>query len=175
MPTPATAPRPDLVLLDLNMPGTDGRDVLAEVKKSAATQVDSGDRADDVDRRARHQDLLCARGEQLRQEARRSHRIHAVDSTPQRLLVRGGSPSEAGSLIVSQATNHILIVDDSPEDRASYRRWLQKDSDSEFDFAEAGVRRGRVTTLSRAATRLRAARFSIARLERHRVSATAGR
>lgn len=28
------APRPNLILLDLNMPGTDGREVLAEVKKS---------------------------------------------------------------------------------------------------------------------------------------------
>ena len=28
------APRPSVVLLDLNLPGTDGRDVLAEVKKS---------------------------------------------------------------------------------------------------------------------------------------------
>ena len=33
-PTPRTAPRPNLILLDLNMPGTDGREVLAEVKKS---------------------------------------------------------------------------------------------------------------------------------------------
>ena len=29
---PAEAPRPGVVLLDLNLPGTDGRDVLAEVK-----------------------------------------------------------------------------------------------------------------------------------------------
>ena len=30
---PSTAPRPNLILLDLNMPGTDGREVLAEIKK----------------------------------------------------------------------------------------------------------------------------------------------
>jgi len=29
----ADAPRPDLILLDLNLPGTDGREVLAEVKQ----------------------------------------------------------------------------------------------------------------------------------------------
>jgi CheY-like chemotaxis protein len=28
----ATAPRPDLILLDLNLPGKDGREVLAEIK-----------------------------------------------------------------------------------------------------------------------------------------------
>ena len=29
---PASAPRPGIILLDLNMPGTDGREVLAEIK-----------------------------------------------------------------------------------------------------------------------------------------------
>lgn len=29
---PATAPRPGMILLDLNMPGTDGREVLSEIK-----------------------------------------------------------------------------------------------------------------------------------------------
>ncbi len=29
---PASAPRPGVILLDLNLPGTDGRDILAEVK-----------------------------------------------------------------------------------------------------------------------------------------------
>jgi CheY-like chemotaxis protein len=32
---PANAPRPVLILLDLNMPGTDGRQVLAELKSNA--------------------------------------------------------------------------------------------------------------------------------------------
>jgi len=30
---PSTAPRPSLILLDLNLPGTDGREVLARVKQ----------------------------------------------------------------------------------------------------------------------------------------------
>ena len=30
---PAKSPRPDVILLDLNLPGTDGRDVLKEIKK----------------------------------------------------------------------------------------------------------------------------------------------
>lgn len=33
--SPACVPRPALILLDLNMPGTDGRQVLAELKASA--------------------------------------------------------------------------------------------------------------------------------------------
>lgn len=32
---PATSPRPGIVLLDLNLPGTDGREVLAEIKADA--------------------------------------------------------------------------------------------------------------------------------------------
>jgi CheY-like chemotaxis protein len=34
----AAAPRPDLILLDLNLPGKDGRDVLAEIKTSDELQ-----------------------------------------------------------------------------------------------------------------------------------------
>jgi CheY-like chemotaxis protein len=32
---PATAPRPAIIMLDLNLPGTDGRDVLSEIKGDA--------------------------------------------------------------------------------------------------------------------------------------------
>lgn len=33
------APRPGIILLDLNMPGTDGREVLAEIKRSASLSL----------------------------------------------------------------------------------------------------------------------------------------
>ena len=33
---PEKAPRPGIILLDLNLPGTDGREVLAEIKKDKA-------------------------------------------------------------------------------------------------------------------------------------------
>lgn len=35
---PNKSPRPGIILLDLNLPGTDGRDVLAEIKKSDVTK-----------------------------------------------------------------------------------------------------------------------------------------
>jgi CheY-like chemotaxis protein len=36
---PGSAPRPGVILLDLNLPGTDGRDVLAEVKADAGLRA----------------------------------------------------------------------------------------------------------------------------------------
>ena len=39
---------------------------------------------------------------------------------------------------MSVNSRRILIVDDSPEDRASYRRWLSVDQASAFLFSEAG-------------------------------------
>ncbi len=36
---PANAPRPGIILLDLNLPGTDGRQVLVEVKKDEALRA----------------------------------------------------------------------------------------------------------------------------------------
>ena len=36
---PGTAPRPDLILLDLNLPGADGRDVLSEIKSDPSLRA----------------------------------------------------------------------------------------------------------------------------------------
>ena len=170
----ATAPRPDLILLDLNMPGTDGREVLAEIKQSEALKsipvIVLTTSTDDRD----IQELLPLGREQLREEAGRSRRLHAIDPALEGLLVRGRGTPACGRIAVSTATSRILVVDDSPEDRLAYRRWLQADAgNGDFVISEAGSGDEGLRQLSRNETRLRATRFSVARSERNRVSRSA--
>ena len=49
----ADAPRPDLILLDLNLPRKDGREVLAEVKTDESLQQHPRRRADHLQARRR--------------------------------------------------------------------------------------------------------------------------
>ena len=94
------APRPGLILLDLNLPGTDGRDVLAEIKQHddleeipvlvLATSTDE----------ARHRQVLPDGSQQLREEAGRSGRIHDRHPEAEGLLVRRGDSAAARSLKV---------------------------------------------------------------------------
>ena len=56
------APRPDLILLDLNLPGKDGRDVLAEIK------------GDDM---LRDIPIVVVTGSQDEADVRRSYGLHA--------------------------------------------------------------------------------------------------
>lgn len=58
----ADAPQPDLILLDLNLPGIDGRDLLAIIK---------------ADERLRHIPVVVVTGSQVDEDVRESYRLHA--------------------------------------------------------------------------------------------------
>lgn len=66
----AAAPRPSLILLDLNLPRMDGREVLAEIKGDADLRsIPVGD-LDHIQRRGGHLPRLWAQRQLLRHEAR---------------------------------------------------------------------------------------------------------
>ncbi len=52
------ARHPDIILLDLNLPRKDGREVLAEIKSDETFENDSSRGAHDVHRRGRHRPRL---------------------------------------------------------------------------------------------------------------------
>ena len=64
----STAPRPGIILLDLNLPGTDGREVLAEIKaEERLSEIPVVVLTTSADR-ARRRSLLPGRRQQLRAE-----------------------------------------------------------------------------------------------------------
>jgi len=58
----ADAPEPDLILLDLNLPGMDGRELLAVIK---------------ADEHLRHIPVVVVTGSQVDEDVLRSYRLHA--------------------------------------------------------------------------------------------------
>ena len=77
----ATAPTPDLILLDLNLPGRDGREVLAEIKS---------------DHRLRSIPLIVISSSDSDDDVRRAYQLHAnafvqKPLDPQRFLAAVGS------------------------------------------------------------------------------------
>ena len=81
----ADAPRPDLILLDLNLPRKDGREVLAEVKADE-TCADPGGRADDVGGRGGHPAQLRAARQRLRDQAGGLRPLHRRGAPDRRVL-----------------------------------------------------------------------------------------
>ena len=69
------AVRPDLVLLDLNLPRKDGREVLAEIKQDPEFAAVAGGRADHLDRGEGYPGKLQPVRQLLHQQAGRSRTV----------------------------------------------------------------------------------------------------
>ena len=78
----ADAPRPDLILLDLNLPRKDGREVLAEIK---------------ADPRWRRIPVVVLTTSQAEEDVLKSYQLHANATSPSRWTSRSSSRSCARS------------------------------------------------------------------------------
>ena len=131
----ATAPRPGIILLDLNLPGTDGREVLAEIKGEHALAdipvVVLTTSADHRDVEACYQagaNSYVQKPVNLDAFMEAIQRLHDywfdVVILPERVL------------IMDTPLRRVLIVDDSLEDREVYRRFLTSDREHRYDLIE---------------------------------------
>ena len=85
------APRPDLILLDLNLPRKDGREVLAEIKADDDAAPHPGRRAHDLQGRGGHPALLRPARQRLRDQAGRLRPLHRGRPPDRRVLRRASS------------------------------------------------------------------------------------
>jgi CheY-like chemotaxis protein len=84
----AGAPRPDIILLDLNLPRMDGRELLAIIKKDASFAHNSGDGAHHIGRRVGRCTKLRPPRQRLHYEAGRHEPLRTDREGHRRFLVR---------------------------------------------------------------------------------------
>ena len=136
---PARSPRPGLILLDLNLPGTDGREVLAAIKDEDALKtipviiLTTSNAEEDV--RSCYFDGASS----YIQKPVDLPRFDRGHSAPQGLLVRNRHSSEVGLMATAGAAEslRVLIVEDNPEDRRVYERFLRADPVRDYSVAAA--------------------------------------
>ncbi|PCK09315.1 MAG: hypothetical protein COA42_04735 [Alteromonadaceae bacterium] len=116
---------PQLIILDLNLPGTDGRDVLKELHKDQTLEaipvIVFSTSEDERDVRECYQFGASA-------YMKKTTDISTLAATIRRLCDK--SPHK-------RHHQRILIVDDNPDDREYYRRLLRHYEDDHLDFVEA--------------------------------------
>ena len=70
------APQPDLILLDLNLPTIDGREVLAEIKSRPRPPPHTGHHTDELSGRERHPPNLRPSRQRIRRQATGPRQVH---------------------------------------------------------------------------------------------------
>lgn len=86
----ANVPRPDVILLDLNLPRKDGREVLAEIKADEGLKADPGNYPDHLRGGRRHSSGLRSRGQLLHHQTGGPGPVHQGGESDRRFLVHGG-------------------------------------------------------------------------------------
>ena len=89
------APRPDLILLDLNLPKMDGREVLAHIKEDDSLKTDPDGHPDHFRCGSGHREKLPAAGELLPQQARAVGCVREPGEEHQRFLADQGEIAAA--------------------------------------------------------------------------------
>lgn len=159
----ANAPRPDLILLDLNLPRKDGREVLAEIKADASLRqipvvvlTTSSSEEDLVEAYGAHANCFITKPIDLDQFGRVARSLEnfwfevvtlppaaaAVAATPSEMKAGAGAQGEAGAC-------RVLLVEDSPTDALLLEAALRESKAVRFEVE-------RVERLSAAIERLRA-------------------
>ena len=89
----ADAPRPDLILLDLNLPKKDGREVLAEIKSDDDAAAHPGGHPDHLQGRGGHPAQLRPARQLLHHQAGRPRPVHRRRPVDRPLLAHGRDAS----------------------------------------------------------------------------------
>ena len=129
----ANAPRPDLILLDLNLPKKDGREVLEEIKESPTLKsipvvilTTSASEADILRSYRLHANCYITKPVDLDGflESREEHR--------QFLAVRG--QAAARSTLMKEKTLQVLVVEDNAGDARLLREMFSKEKPGSFEL-----------------------------------------
>ena len=96
------APRPDFILLDLNLPKMDGREVLAHIKEDDEPENDSHYHPDHFRRGGGHFEKLSTSGELLHQQTRTVGGVRRHREERQSVLANDCKIAAAGEYRVSR-------------------------------------------------------------------------